>query len=135
MSALWYPQATRVRLDDSGPYTGGGKKMLWHTIEGFYTGPGIYHGTQPQFTLKVKKREVFQHIPINRSGMALKHPPGTGETNHDNVIQAELEGFAFASPRGEFPEYEVRHWTKADYAFIADFARWVEANFGVPRQA
>lgn len=132
---LWHPEATRVPLADAGPYTGGGHKLLWHTIEGFYNGPSLYHGTQPQFTLKVKKRDIFQHIPINRSGMALKHPPGTGETNHDNVIQVELEGFAFVSPRGEYPEYEVRNWTEGDYAFIADFARWVEENFDVPQQA
>lgn len=132
---LWYPVATRHELNNSGAYTGGDPKLLWHTIEGFYRGPSTYSGTQPHFSVKVKDRQVFQHIPINRTAMALKHPDGTGQTNHDNVVQVELEAFTFRSPDNEYPKYEIRNFTKDDYKFIAQLARWIEREHKVPRQA
>lgn len=131
----WYPKATRHELSNSGDYTGGRPKLLWHTIEGFYTGPRIYSGTQPHFSVKVRDREVFQHIPISKAAMALKHPSGTGETNHDNVVQVELELFTFRSPDNKYPEYEVRNLSREDYQFIAQLARWIESAHRVPRQA
>lgn len=124
--ADWYPAAIRQPLGDSGPYTGGAAKLLWHTTEGdTYPGPFIYNGTNPHFTCDFKRRRVYQHVPISRASKALLHPAGTGETNHDNVVQVELVGRAAQSGT----------WTKEDYAFIATLARWIEVNHGVQRKA
>lgn len=126
MTKLWYPDAVRQPLDGSGAYSGGKPKLLWHTTEGAtYPGTSLYHGTQPHFTCDFKKRKTYQHIDLNHAACALMHPSGTGETNHDNVVQVELVGFSAQSG----------HWTKADYAYIAKLARFIEHERGVPRQA
>lgn len=122
--AEWFPGAIRQPLGDSGPYTGGAAKLLWHTTEGdSYPGPSIYNGTNPHFTCDFKRRRVYQHVPLSRASKALAHPAGTGETNHDNVVQVELVGRAASSGT----------WTKDDYAYIATLARWIERNHGVYR--
>lgn len=121
---LWYPKAIKHPLNDAGPFTGGGPKILHHTTEGdTYPGPSLYHETQPHFTCDHRKRTIFQHVPLNRASKSLLHPSGTGETNHDNVIQIEHLGHAATS--GD--------WSKDDYAFIADFCRWIEKQTGCPR--
>lgn len=124
--ADWHPDAVRQPLGDSGPYTGGQPKLLWHTTEGdSYPGPQIYNGTNPHFTCDFKRRKLYQHTPISRASKALAHPAGTGETNHDNVVQVELVGRAAQSGS----------WTRDDYAYIAELARWIEASHGVPRRS
>lgn len=133
---LWYPQATKQQLPNSGEFLGGPPKGLLHTTEGAsYPGTSLYHGTQPTFTCDVKKRRWYQHIPINRSAMALENHDGGVQTNRLHVIQIEIVGFTFGSPHGDFPEHEVRNWTKADIDFIAKGMRWIELNAGVPRRA
>jgi N-acetyl-anhydromuramyl-L-alanine amidase AmpD len=121
---LWHPDAKRQPLEDAGPFTGGRPKLLWHTTEGAtYPGTSIYHGTEPHFTFDFKLGRLYQHVALNRSAKGLEHPAGTGETNHDHVIQVELVDFAARAGL----------WTSAEYARIAALARWIEANAGVPR--
>jgi hypothetical protein len=121
---LWHPDAKRQPLEDAGPFTGGRPKLLWHTTEGgTYPGTSIYHGTEPHFTFDFKLGRLYQHVALNRSAKGLEHPAGTGETNHDHVIQVELVDFAARAGL----------WTSAEYARIAALARWIEANAGVPR--
>lgn len=122
----WHPGAIRQALPDAGPFTGGGRKLVWHTTEGSsYPGTSLYHGTCPHFTCDVKRRRLFQHVALSRAAKALEHPPGTGETNHDHAIQVELVGFAA----------QTGGWTDGDYAFIASLARFIEHNADVPRRA
>jgi hypothetical protein len=124
--ADWHPNAIRQPLG-GGTYTGGKPKIVWHTTEGStYPGPQIYHGTNPHFTCDFKQRKLYQHTPISQAARALAHPAGTGDTNNDNCVQIELVGFAAESGT---------KWSVADYAYIADLARWIEANHGVPNKA
>lgn len=125
--ADWYPRAIRQQLGDAGGFVGNGApKLLWHTTEGdSYPGTGIYHGTNPHFTCDFKRRKTYQHVPLSRAAKALAHPANRGQTNKDNVIQVELVGRAAGSG----------HWSAGDYAYIADLARWIERNHGVPRKA
>jgi hypothetical protein len=128
------PRRTRVPYSDAGPFiSGAGAKLCWHTTEGVSL--PSYSGSAPHFTFNPKTGKLWQHVPLNRASKSLEHPTGTVETNHANVIQVELIGYAGASTEGKYPSYEVRNWTTADYARIAKLARWIEANAGVKRQS
>lgn len=128
---LWNPHAIKQELPNSGPFLGGPPKGLLHTTEGStYPGVSLYHGTQPHFTCDVKKRRLYQHIPINRAAMALENHAGGVQTNRDGVIQIENVAFTFGGKPGS-----VANWTKGDVEFIAGLMRWIETNAGVPRQA
>lgn len=128
MTTLWYPKALKHPLPDAGPFTGGKPKILHHTTEGdVYPGPSLYEHpdgtTQPHFTCDHVHRVIYQHVALNRASKGLMHPAGTGETNHDNVIQIEHLGHAATSGQ----------WSKGDYAFIAELCRWIEGQTGCPR--
>lgn len=123
-TTTWCSWAVREPLGDSGPFSGGKPKLVWHTTEtpaGW--GRGYRRGTHPHFTCDVQRRHTYQHVPIDHASMALEHPQGTGDTNRDNAVQVELVGYAAASG----------HWTAADYEYIAKLARWIEQHHGVPR--
>ena len=119
MGALWHPNAIRRIHTDSGFHQGGGRKVVWHTTEG--TSLPNYGGSSPHFTLDPGTGRLWQHIPLNRGGRALL----PGGPNFWNAIQVELIGFA----------KDTQTWSDASYARIAKLARWIEANFGVPRSA
>lgn len=124
VNALWHPDAKRVIEQDSGPFrlTNVPPRLVWHTTEG--TSLPNYTGTAPHFTFNPRVGELWQHIPLNRCAMALMHPSGTVETNHARAIQVELIGFASST----------QNWSDADYARIAELARWIERNAGVQRK-
>src|SRR5205085_2494739 len=73
-----------------------------------------------------------QHLPINVAGKALEHPSGTGPTNTDNVIQAEIVAFAWSGAPSWLVSY---YWPDWMLAGIATWMRWVEANHGVARRS
>jgi hypothetical protein len=104
-------------------YTSGGRKLLWHTTEG-YSLPR-YSGSNPHFTLHPATGQLWQHQPITEPSRALVHSPGTPETNRANVVQVELIGFAA----------QTHDWPDAYYGNIAALARWIEANHGVPSKS
>jgi hypothetical protein len=119
--ALWHPDATRVTHQDAGAFTGGGRKLVWHTTEG--SSLPDYGGSSPHFTLNPRTGDLWQHIPLNRAARALAHPSGP-ETNRANAIQVELIGFA----------KDTQDWSSGAYANVAELARWIEGAFGVPRR-
>jgi hypothetical protein len=121
--AAWHPRAIRIVYPSMGPYTGGGRKLLWHTTEG-YSLPR-YSGSNPHFTLNPATGQLWQHQPITEPSRALVHSPGTPETNRANVVQVELIGFAA----------QTHDWPDAYYGNISALARWIEANHGVPSKS
>jgi hypothetical protein len=117
MGALWHPNAVRRIHRDSGPHQGGGRKIVWHTTET----PNLpnYGGSAPHFTLDPSDGRLWQHIPLNRGARALVK----GGPNFWNAIQVEMIGFA----------RDTHKWSDDRYLRIAKLARWIEANFTVPR--
>jgi hypothetical protein len=118
MGALWHPTAVRRIHIDSGPHQSGNPKIVWHTTE-FPVLPN-YGGSAPHFTLDPRDGRLWQHIPLNRGGRTLK----PGGPNFMNAIQVELIGNA----------KDTHTWPDSHYKRIAKLARWIEANFGVPRK-
>jgi hypothetical protein len=117
MGALWHPNAIRRIHTDSGFHQAGGHKLVWHTTEG-HSLPN-YGGSAPHFTLNPVNGMLWQHIPLNRGARALR----PGGPNFWSAIQVELIGFA----------KDTQGWPDASYRRIAKLARWIEANFTVPR--
>ncbi|HZC99629.1 MAG TPA: hypothetical protein VFA46_05400 [Actinomycetes bacterium] len=130
--ALWYPKASRsaVAPVNGGSFVGGAHKGLLHTTEGSTASGAIssyrQSGFWPHFTASYEGGtfRIWQHIPINRAARALANLAGGAQTNRANVIQIELVGFATNPPSA--PRY---------LAGIAEWMRWVEANFAVPRRS
>jgi N-acetylmuramoyl-L-alanine amidase-like protein len=118
MGALWHPNAVRRVHPDSGAHQSGNPKLVWHTTE-ILELPN-YGGSAPHFTLDPRDGRLWQHIPLNRGARALK----AGGPNFMRAIQVELIGFA----------KDTQDWTDLNYRRIAKLARWIEANFDVPRK-
>ena len=132
--AVWKPGVVRSVEPDSGAYRiSCPSRLVWHTTEG--VGLPNYSGTSPHFTIDPLTGKTWQHIPINRAAMALEHV-GAPETNHAHAIQIEVIGFADAAAarRLGHPERAVINFTDAQYARLADLARWIEHNAGVARK-
>jgi N-acetylmuramoyl-L-alanine amidase len=119
----WHPDAIRVPEENAGALGAGGRKIVWHTTEGFGL-PG-YDGSAPHFTIDPDTGKLWQHMPITACAMALQHPSGTPETNRAGCIQVELIGFARDTP----------NWSDQKYEHVAKLARWIEKHCGVPRKA
>lgn len=125
----WYPKAHIVRGRDAGGFTGGGKKIVWHTTEGSSAAGavGAYRasGSWPHLTVTFEggRFKVFQHLPLTVAARALAHPSGP-ETNRANAIQIECVGFAVASEA----------WPAGYYVGLREVSRWIEESFGVPRR-
>jgi peptidoglycan hydrolase-like protein with peptidoglycan-binding domain len=127
--ALWHPDAVRRIHIDAGGFTGGGRKLVWHTTEGGSL-PN-YGGSAPHFTFDPEDGRLWQHIPLNRAARALV----AGGPNFWNAVQVELIGFADTkeAKKHGLLRRAVINWTDEEYARIAKLARWIEANFNVPR--
>jgi hypothetical protein len=129
----WHPNAQRVPYSDVGPLdTSVPAKLVWHTTE--TAGLPKYNGSAPHITFDVKTGRIYQHMPITRTALALKHPPVV-ETNRANAIQVELIGYSDERLANSInrPDLAVKNWTAADYKRIASLARWIEKNAGVKR--
>lgn len=124
----WHPFATKVVIPtapQSLSFTGGGRKIVWHTTEGssIEGAEGAYRaaGVCPHLTLQVKglKRTLHQHLSLAVAGSALAHPFGP-QTNRANAIQVELVGFAEKSGL----------LRAVDYYYIGRLARWIDREYG-----
>lgn len=106
-------------------------RIVHHTTEGdtFAGAFSAYKATGdfPTFTDSFEGGiyRVWQHLDLNQSATALKHPLGTVETNRANCVQIEHVGRAARS--GAFPEGYL--------AGIASLCRWIEAQTGCARRA
>lgn len=68
MGALWHPDAVRRIHPDAGAFTGGGRKLVWHTTE--TKALPNYGGSAPHFTLDPATGRLWQHIPLNKAARA-----------------------------------------------------------------
>jgi hypothetical protein len=129
--AFWHPRATRKIHRDAGSFVGGGRKLVWHTTEGGSL-PN-YGGDSPHFTLDPQDGRLWQHIPLSRAARALQQ----GGPNFWNTVQVELIGFADEkeAKKHGLLRRAVINWTDDEYAEVAKLARWIEANFDVPRRS
>jgi hypothetical protein len=121
--------AEKVKGEDAGAFvSGAGAKIVWHTTEGRSIDGAVHefrkNRSWPHFTLNPQTGRLLQHVAMDLSSRALKHPPAV-ETNRAHAIQVELVGLAAEAPG----------WDAEDYARIAHLARQIEAATGVSRKA
>lgn len=140
MNELWLPEGAHWdlniehhRLEDSGEFTGGGWKMVPHTVEaprdsivamlgvlaGKRAAPHFLYG----YTGTSRFPFVYQMIPLNRAGRALQHTFGP-ETNRANCIQIEICGRAADSGR----------WSANYYKGLANLCRMIERRVKIPHR-
>ncbi|MFD4547306.1 hypothetical protein [Streptomyces sp. NPDC058466] len=115
--------------------------IVWHTTEGTSL-PSYAGGAEaPNFTAKpdfaAKRLVWYQHFDFDTSSRALVNLAGGVQTNTLNVCQVEIVGTCDPSTHAK--------WAKAGYAHLytpefpdwairdlAAFAKWANANHGVP---
>lgn len=98
-----------LRGGDAGEFTGGGKKLVWHTTESSINSVDVIvdvliaKGAEPHFV--IGKRDgrwvAVQLVALNRAGRALRHVYAP-DTNRANAIQVEICGRAAES--GDWPD-------------------------------
>lgn len=97
-------------------------RIVLHTIEGS-ANPGTIsgHPYPPQIWYRPASRQLFQTVPLSRSGFALyQAPSGLHYTNKARAIQVEIEGFA--AETGTWPQEWLDNIT-ADV--IIPICQWV----------
>lgn len=117
MSDMWLPEGPHYDLniehkplEGSGPFTGGGWKMVWHTTESERESVDAMYGVlkakraAPHFVIGWRKGYrfpvVIQMLALDEGARALAHPSGP-ETNRANCIQVEVCGRAASSHEWE----------------------------------
>lgn len=116
--AQWHPIS-----GPSGHHVGGPYKIVHHTTEGpsaagAFAAFGTHH-SDPHFT--VDGTTVYEHVDTDVAARALRHDPGTPETNRDSAVQIEVVGFAGAPKR------------TATLKNVARLCRWIEQAHVIPR--
>lgn len=115
-------------LTQTGPFTGGGWKIVLHTTEGGWSGSDTTvrrNGVQPHFLLDPTRRRIRQYIRLNQFAKCLRHPSGTPETNRANAIQIEIVGYAD----------HVDSWGTTEYKSIAALCCLIEHRRKIVRKA
>jgi hypothetical protein len=74
------------------------RAVCWHTTQGTTVdgAVSVYKSIQacPHLTVDPETRELFQHVPLDRSSYALRNLAGGCETNTTGIIQIEIVGYA-----------------------------------------
>jgi hypothetical protein len=97
---------------DAGPFTGGGNKWVWHTVESPWvfvdTAVAILHAkaAAPHFVIGKRQQDgpivVVQMVSLDRAGRTLGNDSGDlHDTNRADCIQVEICGRAAES--GDWP--------------------------------
>lgn len=93
-----YSEAEWVAMSGSSDYTGGPKRLVLHTTEGWSIASalGAYRAKNiaPQFTIDFVARRWLQHIDTARAASAMANLVGGVQTNRDGAVQIEIVGFA-----------------------------------------
>jgi hypothetical protein len=161
VSSQWLPEGhhwdlhiEHKPLENAGTFTGGGKKLCWHTTESAFdkvdlmwqvlrdkrAAPHFVIGGRPGLQHPV----VIQTIPLDRAARALQHPAGTPQTNRANAIQVEICGFTAEAVDWPESRYKalanlfvlIRHRVAIKNKATVDFSRprrlggqeWVDAE-------
>ncbi|MCX5253655.1 hypothetical protein OOK27_05630 [Streptomyces canus] len=115
--------------------------LCWHSTEG--TSLPSYDGGSmaPNLTAKpdfaAKRLVWYQHFDVDMSSRALRNLSGGVETNTLNVCQVEIVGTCDPATHTKWAQAGIQHlympelpdWAIRD---LADFAKWANANHGVP---
>ena len=115
--------------------------IAWHSTEG--TSLASYDGGSmaPNFTAKpdfaTKRLVWYQHFDVDVSSRALRNLSGGVETNTLNVCQVEIVGTCDPTTHTKWSQAGIQHlympelpdWAIRD---LATFAKWANANHGVP---
>ncbi|MFL6096080.1 MAG: hypothetical protein ACJ71Y_11580 [Blastococcus sp.] len=115
--------------------------ICWHSTEG--TSLPSYDGGSmaPNFTAKpdfaAKRLVWYQHFDFDVSSRALRNLAGGVETNTLNVGQVEIVGTSDPATHTKWAQAGIQHLYMAelpDWAIrdLATFAKWANANHGVP---
>src|SRR4051812_28425531 len=162
MDELWLPEGhhwdlhiEHDPLPDAGAFTGGGWKLVLHTVESPWSWVDgamsvlSAKNAAPHFVIGGKSgREhptVVQTIPLNLAGRALRNDSGDGyQTNRANAIQVEICGYASESQTWPVERIKalanlfglIRHRVNVPCAAPQDFskprrmsdAEWVKAS-------
>ena len=115
--------------------------LCWHSTEG--TSLPSYDGGSmaPNFTAKpdfaAKRLVWYQHFDFDVSSRALRNLAGGVETNTLNIGQVEIVGTCDPATHAKWAKAGVQHLYMAelpDWAIrdLATFAKWANANHGVP---
>lgn len=113
--------------------------IVWHSTEGTSL-PSYSGGSEaPNFTAKpdfsAKRLVWYQHFDFDTSARALVNAPGGVETNTLNVCQVEIVGTCDPTTHKKWGSTahlympELPDWAIRD---LAAFAKWANANHGVP---
>jgi hypothetical protein len=115
--------------------------LCWHSTEGASL-PSYDGGSMaPNFTARpdfaVKRLVWYQHFDFDVSSRALRNLSGGVETNTLNVCQVEIVGTCDPATHTKWTNAGIQHlytpelpdWAIRD---LAAFARWANANHGVP---
>lgn len=136
----WLPSATKKTWRN--PRTGesfwdGGANIRknpllgLHTTEGHQSCPGYQNsrgqagGYAPNFTVVVKKREFFQHIPMNRAGRAFN-------AYNEQAVQVEITGSCSKDWAKKAGLVHVDDFTKEDIAFLVKCLKEIASACGIP---
>lgn len=138
MSKLWIPDGAHWglnvehhALNDSGAFTGGGWKLVWHTTESPWEAVDAMvrvlavKDAAPHFVIGGRAGHkypvVVQCIPLNRAGRALQHNFAP-ETNRANAIQVEICGFTREAPA----------WDDNMLKALANLTNWIQNRVPIP---
>jgi hypothetical protein len=115
--------------------------LCWHSTEGASL-PSYDGGSMaPNFTARpdfaAKRLVWYQHFDFDVSSRALRNLSGGVETNTLNVCQVEIVGTCDPATHAKWTNAGIQHlytpelpdWAIRD---LAAFARWANANHGVP---
>lgn len=137
MSNVWLPTGDhqekwgltlhKERMEDAGPFTGGGWKLCWHTTEGPTLGGALSalrsKRAASHVVINPRSGDVVQLIPFDCAARSLAHTLAP-ETNRANVIQVEIVGHAS----------ESGHWSNREYRCLAALAVLIEHRVRIPRR-
>lgn len=115
--------------------------VVWHSTEGTSVPTYGGGGSAPNLTVapdfQNKKLVWYQHFNIDTSSRALVNLSGGVQTNTLNVVQVEVVGTCDPKTHTKWEKQGVEHLYTAelpDWAIdgLADFARWLHDNHGIP---
>lgn len=131
MNDLWYQNAEKVELPNSGSmYTTPWRGVL-HTTEGATAAGAIAayrrNYSAPHFTVTFEggSFKVYQHIALDKAARSLKNALGGVQTNRTRCIQIEIVG-------------EATHISTISDQYlngIGSLMRWIETNTQIQRTA
>lgn len=111
----------------AGSFTGGGRKLMFHTTEGVSINGAISaldrNRYWSHFLISFEEKRKIQFLEVNQAAKSLDNNPNDGyQTNRANVIQIEIVGYA----------RETQDWSKEKLDWIANICSEIRAAFDFP---